>query len=56
MIFNVNQSDYLPSVSDEAGVRLLIHPNGASESLQNNGISLATGFKTSIALRQVLSV
>lgn len=53
MIFNVNQSDYLPYVSDEAGVRLLVNPHGVPLSLERNGISVATGFRTSIALRQV---
>ena len=53
MIFHVNQDDYLPLIIDEAGIRMIINPHGVEQSSWTHGISVATGFKTDIALRQV---
>ena len=53
MIFNVDQDDYLPLIIDEAGIRLIINQRGVEQSSWTSGISVATGFKTDIALRKV---
>ncbi|CAC5415553.1 SCNN1A [Mytilus coruscus] len=52
LIFNVNQSDYVPYIASEAGIRLSIHEHGSQPYLENNGISVATGFRTDISLVQ----
>ncbi|CAG2229441.1 ENACB [Mytilus edulis] len=52
LIINVNQSDYVPFIASEAGIRLSIHEHGSHPYLENNGISVATGFRTDISLIQ----
>ncbi|XP_052084690.1 amiloride-sensitive sodium channel subunit beta-like [Mytilus californianus] len=52
MLINVNQSDYVPYIASEAGIRLSIHEHGSQPYLENSGISVATGFRTDISLIQ----
>ncbi|VDI62719.1 Hypothetical predicted protein [Mytilus galloprovincialis] len=52
LFLNVNQSDYIPYVSDDPGVVLSIHENGYRPFLQSNGFSVSPGFKTDISLVQ----
>ncbi|CAG2254625.1 unnamed protein product [Mytilus edulis] len=52
MLINVNQSDYVPYVASDAGIRLVIHEHGSQPYLENSGISVATGFRTDISLIQ----
>ncbi|VDH93834.1 Hypothetical predicted protein [Mytilus galloprovincialis] len=52
MLINVNQSDYVPYIASEAGIRLVIHEHGSQPYLENSGISVATGFRTDISLIQ----
>ncbi|VDH93837.1 Hypothetical predicted protein [Mytilus galloprovincialis] len=52
MLINVNQSDYVPYVASDAGIRLVIHEHGSQPFLENSGISVATGFRTDISLIQ----
>ncbi|CAC5415549.1 unnamed protein product [Mytilus coruscus] len=53
LLINVNQSDYVPYIASEAGIRLSIHEHGSQPYLENNAISVATGFKTDVSLVQV---
>lgn len=53
MLINVNQSDYVPYITSEAGIRLSIHEHGSKPVLENNGFSVATGFRTDVSLVQV---
>ncbi|CAC5411478.1 unnamed protein product [Mytilus coruscus] len=50
LLINVNQSDYVPYIASEAGIRLSIHEHGSQPYLENNGISVATGFRTDVSL------
>ncbi|CAC5426087.1 unnamed protein product [Mytilus coruscus] len=40
------------TLASEAGIRLSIHEHGSQPYLENNGISVATGFRTDISLVQ----
>ncbi|XP_052087225.1 acid-sensing ion channel 2-like [Mytilus californianus] len=50
LLINVNQSDYVPYITSEAGIRLSIHEHGSQPFLENNGFSVATGFRTDVSL------
>ncbi|CAC5425698.1 unnamed protein product [Mytilus coruscus] len=52
LLINVNQSDYVPYITSEAGIRLSIHEHGSQPFLENNGFSVATGFRTDVSLVQ----
>ena len=53
LIFNVNQSDYIPDLVQDAGIRLSIPKPWTDPFLQNSGLSVATGLQTEISLVQV---
>ncbi|CAG2223519.1 unnamed protein product [Mytilus edulis] len=52
LLINVNQSDYVPYITSEAGIRLSIHEHDSEPVLENNGFSVATGFRTDVSLSQ----
>ncbi|XP_063404327.1 amiloride-sensitive sodium channel subunit beta-like [Mytilus trossulus] len=52
LLINVNQSDYVPYIASEAGIRLSIHEHDSQPFLENNGFSVATGFRTDVSLSQ----
>ncbi|XP_033747798.1 degenerin unc-8-like [Pecten maximus] len=50
LLLNVRQSDYVPFISESAGVRLGISEAGHFPDLFNHGISLPTGFSVNIGV------
>lgn len=54
MILNVNQNEYVPFVTEAAGVRIKIHDPQRIAFL-NNGHTLPTGFEIDVALSLVRS-
>lgn len=53
MIVNIDQDEYVKEVGDTAGLRLVVHPQKRMPFPEDEGITLATGYATSIGLRQV---
>ena len=49
----VEQFEYLKSVSDAAGVRLVVHNQTSMPFPEDDGISISPGTKTSVGLRRV---
>lgn len=49
----VNQGEYIPSISQEAGVRILLTPQRSIPFPVDEGFTVSPGFSTSIGLRQV---
>ena len=56
MVLNINQDEYLPELTDAAGVRVLIHPQDRMPFPQDEGIVAAPGLLTSIGIRQVMDL
>lgn len=56
LLLNVQQDDYLPLVTQSAGIRLSVHPNGTKPFLTSKGISITTGFETHVVLQQKKSI
>ena len=53
LIVNVNQAEYLDTVSDTAGIRLVVHPRNRMPFPEDEGITVSPGRSTSIGIRQV---
>lgn len=49
----INQEEYIPSLSQEAGVRILLTPQRNIPFPVDEGFTVSPGFATSIGLRQV---
>ncbi|XP_022781844.1 amiloride-sensitive sodium channel subunit gamma-2-like [Stylophora pistillata] len=49
----VNQDEYIPSISQEAGVRVLLTPQRSIPFPVDEGFTVSPGFSTSIGLRQL---
>jgi len=49
----INQMEYIPSLSQEAGVRVLLTPQRNIPFPVDEGFTLSPGFATYIGLRQV---
>lgn len=49
----VNQNEYIPSISQEAGVRVLLTPQRSIPFPDDEGFTVSPGFATSIGLRKV---
>lgn len=49
----VNQMEYIPSLSQEAGVRVLLTPQRNIPFPVDEGFTISPGFSTSIGLRKV---
>ena len=49
----MNQNEYIPSISQEAGVRVLLTPQRNIPFPVDEGFTVSPGFSTSIGLRQV---
>lgn len=49
----VNQNEYIPSISQEAGVRVLLTPQRNIPFPVDEGFTVSPGFSTSIGLRQL---
>ena len=49
----INQAEYIPSLSQEAGVRILLTPQRSIPFPVDEGFTVSPGFATSIGLRQV---
>lgn len=49
----VNQGEYIPSISQEAGVRILLTPQRSIPFPVDEGFTVSPGFSTSIGLRQL---
>ncbi|KAF6027068.1 hypothetical protein EB796_014629 [Bugula neritina] len=54
MTLFINQPNYIPVLSPQAGVKLLIHKQGEVPQISEKGFNLAPGLKTSIALRYLV--
>ena len=54
MIINIDQDDYVKEVGDTAGLRVVVHPQDRMPFPEDEGITVATGYATSVGLRQVL--
>ena len=53
MVLNIGNYEYLPSLTDEAGARVLIHPQTDMPFPDHDGISTAPGHTNSIAIKKV---
>jgi len=51
--FFVNQQSYLPTLANEAGMRVLLHRQGETPQMVDLGFNAATGLKTSVAMSYV---
>ena len=51
MIFNVEQSEYVPDFTTVAGVRVLVHDQKRTPFPEEDGVDIPLGFSTSIGLR-----
>ncbi|KAL4218107.1 ligand-gated sodium channel [Mactra antiquata] len=51
---NIEQDEYIPALSPDAGVRVLIHERGTFPTPEDDGVSVAPGFKTSIGIAKTL--
>ena len=51
----VNQGEYIPSLSQEAGVRVLLTAERSIPFPVDEGFTVSPGFATSIGLRKVCS-
>lgn len=50
---NIEQSQYVPELSDEAGANIIIHNANQMPFPHDEGITVPPGFSTSIAIRKV---
>jgi len=53
MLLDIAQHDYIPFVTDSAGIRMGIHNTHFKPILTSEGISISSQFETNIALKQV---
>ena len=53
MTFNIEQSEYVADVTQNAGVRVLIHHAGEMPFPEDGGIDILPGRLTSIGLKEV---
>ena len=53
LVIDISQTEYLPHVTDAAGVRVIVHPQERMPFPQDEGIIAAPATLTSIAVRQV---
>ena len=51
MIFNVEQSEYVPDFTTVAGVRVLVHDQRRTPFPEEDGVDIPPGFSTSSGLR-----
>lgn len=49
----INQQEYIPSLSQEAGVRVLLTPQRSIPFPVDEGFTVSPGFATSIGVRKV---
>ncbi|KAK7496040.1 hypothetical protein BaRGS_00012741 [Batillaria attramentaria] len=49
----IQQSDYVPALAAEAGVRVVIHPRGIVPFPEDNGVSIPPAHASSIVIREV---
>ena len=49
----IDQANYIPGVSDAAGIRIIVHNQTYMPFPEDDGISIMPGTRTSIALQQV---
>lgn len=52
LVLNVKQDNYVPFVTQGAGVRVDVHPPSFSSLMEVNGISVPTGFDTDISIKK----
>ena len=53
-MLNIEQNEYFGEVTEEAGIRVQISSQGEMPFPYENGITVAPGFSTQIALTQVI--
>ncbi len=53
VIFNVQQDEYIPELTEKAGVRVLVHDQERTAFLEEDGIDIPVGFSTAIGIRMV---
>ena len=53
MELNIEQQEYVSSLSNEAGMRIMIHPRGTYPFPEDQGFSIPPGYKTSVGLKKV---
>ena len=53
LVLDIEQNEYLPHLTDAAGVRIVVHPQERMPFPQDEGIVAAPATLTSIGIRQV---
>jgi len=53
MTMNIRQEEYIPDIGDSAGLRLVIHPQGAMAFPEDEGVTISPGHFTSVAIKKV---
>lgn len=53
MTLFVNQQKYVPVLTPEAGIKMLLHNQGETPDIFDAGFNLSPGFRNSIALTYV---
>ena len=53
MELNIEQKEYIPALSPDAGIRVLIHKRGTYPFPEDDGFSIPPGHMTSVALEVV---
>jgi hypothetical protein len=56
MILNIQQNEYLPFVTQSAGVRLAIRDDANPPWMFAEGLSLTTGMETNVAMQKVIII
>ena len=49
----INQDQYIPVLSPQAGVRVLLHPQGQVPIMDEDGFNVSPGMKTAVAVKYV---
>lgn len=50
---NIESNEYVPEISQAAGARIVIHPQGEMPFPDEEGVNLVPGFSTAIGVRRV---
>ena len=51
--FNIEQDEYVPDLSESAGIRVLIHDRGEMPFPEDKGVDISPGRLTSVGIRKV---
>ena len=53
MTIYINQNQYIPVLTPEAGIRVLLHKQGQVPIMDEDGFDIAPGTKTGVGVRYV---